>query len=271
MLFFISLLLSWTWPSHADGRACLDLFRQQEHFKVVRTADEIFTTQSAIGRAYAEVKLLKKAQLSSYEKISQIKKSKDFKKLEKYVKELMTSPLPAVLSPNGEAFIIDGHHDLYALVLMNDRLSDFEVALEVVKDYRSGGLSEENFYQDLLRRGWMDPDVTLKNHKTISELQDSPDRSLVGFSFSAISENFAVPMSGKHFVPRIQFKVADLARQENLFDFDHNLDNTHINAFTDLILTNSRILQFLVDSLNPDAAKKLRKFLNEKLMDASTN
>jgi hypothetical protein len=271
MLFVITLLLSWTWPSHADGRACLDLFRHQERFKVVRTADEIFTTQAAIGRAYAEFKLLKKAQLSSYEKISQIKKTKDLRKLEKYVKELMEKPLPAVLSPEGEIFIIDGHHDLYALVIMNYRLSDFQVAVDVIKDYQTEGMSEENFYQDLLTRGWMDPDVVLKNHKTISELEDSPDRSLVGFSFSRISENFSVPMSGKHFIPRIQFKVADLARQENLFDFDHNINTSHIDAFTNLILTNTHILRFLENSLNPDASKKLRKFLNEKLLDASTN
>jgi hypothetical protein len=270
MTWIVFFFLNWTPLAQAEAPLCLDLFRMHSSFNLNKKADRIYTTQSAIGRVYAETKLLEKSGFGRYASVHDLS-GKDLKSLEKYVDDLLQEGLPAVLSPHGEIFIIDGHHDLYALVLLGKPLNSEKVKLDIVKDYQEEGFSEDQFHQDLIDREWADAESVQKTPKLIDQLSDSPERSLAGLSFLSIAQKFSIPMVGKHFIPRVQFKLIDEIKKLNLYAFDNQLDQNHIEKFSEVILTQPSILQFLIDSLNPDSSKKLRKFLIEKQQEALQN
>lgn len=229
-----------------------------------QTVDQVFTTQNGIGRYYARVKIFKRAGIEKAIDDKNLDK-KDLKKLREYIEKLFDDRLPAVISPDGKTFIIDGHHDLYGAVLAELDFHETKVKLEIVKDYSEENFSQEDFVKDMIDREWADKEALTGPPKLISDIANDVERSLSGLALFEIAKEYEIPFIGKNFIPRVQFELMDLVREKKLFDFDGNLTKKNINAFANLIISHKIILEFWIKSLKPEAPKSLAQFLEKQL------
>lgn len=100
---------------------------------------------------------------------------------------LTNDPAPAVRGPDGTIYILDNHHEFYALVELGIR----QAYVRVIDDLSH--LSWEQFYKTMLQRSWFylgdengNATFTPETLPTrIALLRDDPFRSLAGFAKKA--------------------------------------------------------------------------------------
>lgn len=111
-------------------------------------------------------------------------KVKQFRRMKKsdIKKEAKKNPACVVISPNGEHFLIDGHHRTLAMWLMGFR----KVPYIVKKDFRKSATSYKEFWRMMNVQKWshlhdqfgMGPHDPLYLPKDIRAVSDDPYRSL---------------------------------------------------------------------------------------------
>ena len=131
--------------------------------------------------------------------------------------------------------------------------------------------------------GWGERNA-LENPRRLNELDDNPQRSLMGLVFLYIEQTqgaFAVttvkknkilvkqksnvPFKGKYFFPRIQFRLIEALEKQRLISENPSLDFNDVQSMSQVILRNPATLKILVDSLRPDAPVELVLFLKMRL------
>lgn len=263
-------LLSLPLSSASEGN-CIDFFQARtiKHQHTVQTIDKVFVTQESIGLYYAKVKMAERTDLDLDEIIARSVRNLTQKKREKiqsYAEEsLHEEAFPAVLSPEGKIFIIDGHHNLYMAVLASLNLGKAKVSLKIIRDYT--GLSNDYFINDLIDNHLVygsSQKKLLSHPKTIDSVGDSIERSLIGLAFLRIAKKYDIPFKGSHFRPFVQFDLANLIRTQKIFDLKEDYSDDNIKKLAKVILNNKFTLHLLMESLNDKAPQKIVDLLDEQ-------
>ena len=102
--------------------------------------------------------------------------------------------------------------------------------------------------------------------RNIENLPDLPIRSLISFIF----KNLPLPLGGSDFQSMIQFKLAQFMIAENIsVRSRRSFNQSNIDKLTERFLGNPKILQFLLDRINPQSPKERRErvsaFLREQM------
>jgi hypothetical protein len=259
--FFLGLILIYLPVSgYAEASRCRDLFSRSV---VVRgrprltdqTINKIFITQEGIGQHYAKVKMAEKTDIP-FDHILQLGPKTDLKKSElekikKYAEESIAEEIfPAVLSPEGKVYIVDGHHNLYMAVLAGMDLNTSHVKLRIVRDYT--GRTMDFFVEDLVAQHLVyDKSKTLLTKpRLITEVEDNVERSLIGLAFLRIASKYEIPFKGTNFVPFVQFYLGDLINSKKLYTFNKDYSNDNVKDLSKLILNHPDLLQELLRQEN---------------------
>lgn len=273
--FFLGLILIYLPLSgYAEASRCSDIFTGRV---VVRgrprltdqTINKIFITQEGIGQHYAKVKMAEKTgvpldHILQLGPKTELKKS-ELEKIRQYAEESIAEEVfPAVLSPEGKVYIVDGHHNLYMAVLAGMDLNTSHVKLRIVRDYTNKTM--EFFVEDLVTQHLVyDKSKTLLTRpKTIVEVEDNIERSLMGLAFLRIADEYEIPFKGTNFVPFVQFYLGDLITSKKLFVFNEDYSHDNIKALSKVIINHPVLLKFLSDSLAKGASPKVIAFLKER-------
>ena len=123
----------------------------------------------------------------------------------------------------------------------------------------------------MIERKWADREAISGKPLLITDILDDVERSLSGLALMVLSDTYKVPFIGKNFIPRVQFELMDLVNAEKLFKFNGILDENNIAEFANLIVTHEKIITFWLNSLNEDASKSLREFLEKQLALSQNN
>lgn len=267
-------LLSFPLSAYSGAESCIDLFDARVIVRgrprmVQTTVNQVFITQESIGLYYARVKMAEKTDvdLEDIIKLNSLN-PKAKAKIKEYAQDsLHEEVFPAVLSPDGKVFIVDGHHNLYMAVLAGLDLSTASIQLRIIRDYT--GKSEEFFMDDLIKNHLVygDAKSLLQHPQHIDSVKNSPERSLVGLAFMRIARKYDIPFKGAFFKPFVQFDLADIIRKKRLFSFHDDYSNDNIKALASIIVHHHDLLKFLIDSLNSDAPDKTKEFLNDQLAE----
>jgi hypothetical protein len=127
----------------------------------------------------------------------------------------------------------------------------------------------EDFKHEVQQEEWMfgSIDKLVDESIKIGELTNSPERSQMGLVFMLINQTQHIPMKGKYFTPFIQFKLADLIKQKNLFLFKEDFNDRDINQLMKTIFENHGLIFFLYANLRAEAPDKLHDFLVDALLN----
>lgn len=265
-------IFNWNSSAHARGLSCSDLFFIQ---RVQEKGHHVFSSQTSVGKAYAEIKLLKKAGFRQHRNLDELP-FETLQKVIEYFKIMVTQEIPAVVSPSGKLFIIDANHDIFGAVLLGLEMKSLRLNLVIQKDYQKTNYSEEAFIADMVAKGWGEREA-LESPHTVDQLSDNPRRSLMGLVFSHIEESQGffinhkgnpksnVPFQGKHFSPRIQFRLIDILARQGILPESPSLAPEFVKHIAEVILNNPATLRLLMDSLQPQAPAELVLFLKLRI------
>lgn len=271
MTLLFTLLMSWSFSAHAK-MACTDLFFIP---RIEEKGHRVFSSQTTVGKAYAEIKLLRKSGFGQHRNLDELP-SAALQKIMDHFQEMMTQEVPAVISPSGKIFIIDANHDIFGAVLLGLQLKSFRLHLGIQKDYQKTGYTEEAFIADMVAKGWGERQA-LESPRTVEELGDNPRRSLLGLVFSHIEESQGsfvnqkgnaksnVQFQGKYFSPRIQFRLIEILSQQGILPEAPSFSPQFVKHISEVILTHPDTLRLLIDSLQPQAPVELVLFLKLRL------
>lgn len=156
-ILFILVLLLGANPSFAHVRG-------QE---IAVAPSEVAPTQAVIGYRWA---------LTKVERFSRMSK----RELDETLKD---DPAPAVLGPDGRFYILDNHHEFFALI----ELGVSRAYIRVVEDYSKRSFAD--FYRLMLEKNWLylgddkgDLSYTPESMpKYVAQLGDDVYRSIAGF------------------------------------------------------------------------------------------
>ena len=199
---------------------------------------------------------------------------------EQYILEqTRDNPFPTFRDLNGQLRIFDKHHKYKAYqVFMGKR--DFPVYVTVFFDYTkpnprtSKPWKRREMITHANQNGFFSF-FGLENPrfrdlrglpKNIEDLPDLPIRSLISFIFKSLP----LPLSGSDFRSMIQFKLAQFMMSEGIkVHPGHSFSKPSIDILTQKFLGNPKILQFLLDRINPQSSMERRErvsvFLREHL------
>lgn len=265
---FTLLLLTLPFTSVAINDSA-DLYTIRKENMVTQNIDQVFITQESIGLYYAKVKMAEKTGIALDEILhldSGHLSQKQLEKIQDYAhKSILEEEFPAILSPKGQLFIVDGHHNLYMAVLAKLNLSKSQVHLKILQDYK--GTTEVFFINDLIQKHLVyskSEKSLLSQPRTIDSVGDNVERSLTGLAFMRISDKYQIPFKGTCFKPFVQFDLADLLRTQNLFEFNEDYSQENIKKVAKAILNNKAPLEFLIGSLTNKAPQKVIDFLADQ-------
>lgn len=258
----IFLTLMWAVPA-AQALTCKALFNQ----RLSTSYSEVYAGQEQVGKDYAVYKELRDAGLNPLLDLDQLT-SKQKKMLIKSLNKDLADPIPAVRDPSGRIFLLDGHHKIYLATRLFTPLSQIFIELELIYDATKTGVSWTEFVDHAIDQKWLyapTAAAVLANPQHVHQLRNSVERSMLGLFFISIEDKFSVPMKGKYFAPFVQFYLADLIRQKNLYTFPSQNDYDEIPQLRKLLLANRDVLEFLIGDLKSDAPSDLRDFLQKQL------
>lgn len=250
---------------------CHELFNntQRVSFK------DIGFAQNFLGHAWADY------QLRKFENDYNIwLETNPYGNRQQYIlKQTENKPFPVFRDPDGQLRKFDKHHKHKVYQTFMGR-RDFSVYVTVVFDYTkpnpktSKPWKKREMMAHATQNGFIsffgieNPGFRdLKNlPENIEYLPDLPIRSLISFIF----ENLPLPLKGNDFQPMIQIRLAGFITAENIHvRSEHPFHKSNIDEITEQFFKNPKILQFLLDRINPKAPKKRREevssFLKEHL------
>jgi len=306
MVFFF-LVISTVSP--ADTVSCLSLFSTnsvkafENLDRLSMTGNKVFASQSSVGQTYARLKAFRDARVYARRKVfekmgvdlvTDVPSLAQVREAEKSLRDISFDPsqslsdlspkeieiltaslleqlaeLPIVIAPNGDVFLVDGHHDYWTLGQIAN-LKKISLKFTVLMDYSDSPVSLAQFKQDAIQNNWLygDPDAIIDHPLKIKNLPDNVERSQVGLAFLLAADTFDVPFKGKNFTPFVQFRLIQLMQQEGLYDFQ-GTDDATIARLMKTILGTSSTVSFLFHNLQPDGSKKLYNLLLDAMMKAA--
>jgi hypothetical protein len=266
----ILMILPMLWlgaPQSAEALVCTQLFTN--HARVMAT--EIRFSQRVIGYAWGayKAKRLKK-------KYRAWKKTNPEGEMRAFLTEYnQRKPFPVIIDGNGIYRIIDNHHRFYAMTHLYGQSLDFHLSARVVMDYRyprptSSGLrvwTPGEMIQDMMDQGYIGPRQGepgpnwLNSLPTvITELEDSPERSLFSFVFL----NFEVEMEGDDFLPHIQNRLALRMHEMEMDPLGEGdpFKKRNLKRVIQIILNHPELVNFMIENVNPesDRSEKILEF-----------
>ena len=226
-------------------------------------------TQMEIGKSYVEKKAARWERKADEDGVSNAA----------FLRErLDEEPLPAVISPRGERFVLDGHHTIAAVYeMLGARAGAFEVPLRILFDFSKAKPDGQPWsYDDFvvalqapvaeggLGKGQFTAKVSAlptyaerfaRLPRTFQGLKDNPMRSLVGEAFRKLD------LKGDWFVDYIEFQVGDLiAQRHELADLEFK--ESHVEKIENWLSGDEVIRNFLASRLKSRADRpKLEKAL----------
>ncbi len=229
-----------------------------------------YAGQGEVGKEYAVYKEMLLAKMPPNFSVDKLSKSEKQKLLKSVYKDFEKNPLPAVRDPQGRIFLLDGHHGVYVATLLQPEKSKIFIKIRLVYDAYNTSLSMNDFIATATTQNWFygDENSILTQPLQVHELKNSVERSMMGMLFLYILDTYDVPMKGKHFTPFVQFYLIDLIKQEGLFTFPETFQNSQVPRLANVLMSTPDVLIFWLNHLRPTAPEKLRKFLNNALVDA---
>jgi hypothetical protein len=260
-LSFLTLILFLTYPVLANQ--CREIFLFQSTVISEFPMNSINVGQASVGYEYAFYKALRDAQMDVTADVKKLT-SKNKKLLVQSLLEELSFPVPVMIAPNGRVFSVDGHHDMFALAFMLGKKNKVKIRINILRDFSKENITDEDFRKIVEKNGWIyskSIDDILDKPRSIFELTDSVERSVVGMAFIRIAKIERVPMKGKHFVPFIQFLIADYLTQNQHFLFQKQYSEKDVDTVVNLIQKDNDLRKFLREHLVKDAPIELSTFL----------
>lgn len=224
---------------------------------------QIYAGQSLVGKEYAIYKALRDAGLDPFLKLKNLNK-KQRRILQDSVDADLSEPTPAVRDATGRIFLLDGHHTVFVAALLQPQFNKLRIQVELVYDAFKTNMEWNTFVNLALQENWFYAPTAkeiLERPLHVHELANNVERSMLGLFFTSIEDAFKVPMKGKHFTSFIQFYLADLIRTEQVYTFASEVDFQSVPALQNTLLSNQKIVDFLIAQLRPEAPPELRTFL----------
>lgn len=267
-LIVLLLLTAFSPLSYGESTLCMSIFSTENarfynylaDGKIETTADKVYGSQDGIGHVYALYKTFKDAKIDVTKTISDLTKKERQNLIDSLLHEVKN--LPAVISPTGRIFIVDGHHDFFVLSKVVSDLSKVSIKLKIVADYSQTGITQTQFKAELVNNGWIygNVDKIVDQPLKVQDMPNHVERSQMGLALLTIAETYDVPLKGKYFSPYLQFRLVDFLKSLGVYKFSGTDKNT-IDALVKLILSHKDAITFLLTNLKADAPKELRDFL----------
>ncbi len=226
---------------------------------------EVGFTQVAIGKRWAE-----EHKLPSYEAAFSKALSVNRKlTVKRFIQNILNEkPIRGIIDIKGTIRLIDNHHKFYALTRLYGKEIDFEISVQIIKDYSLGlvdGLgvriwTPERKVEDMVENGFISsqgsrtPNMQWFNTlpRNILEMGDSPLRSLISF----VMLSFPFQLKGSYFEPHIQNHLAQKMMELGIDPFTKNsFSQKNIDRLRDEILRRPELTQFLLEQALPDGNK----------------
>lgn len=239
----------------------LPLFAENPVIKV--NVSDVHPTQMEIGEDRVNAKITEYYQkwLKKYPK-----KEKTF---EQYIAtELVPKKkFPAVLGPDGEVYILDGHHRTTTFLRILSRrpklLKKTTYEVEVIADYSNKTIDEfahglivemgkGYFPKKIRKKDFVPAELVDLLPNSPADLVDNPMRSLIGKIFDDLD------LETDYMMDYIQFYIGEFVEDSNIeIDYDNLLSEENSNKVKEAIFTKRKIVDFLLDNPRSEEFREL--------------
>ena len=192
------------------------------------------------------------------------------KRVEDFILQVTGSkPLKVVRGVGGQIRLIDNHHKFFAFSRLAQTQGQkvFSLQVEMVEDYTSLDFSGSPVWstgtmmEDLIAQNYISilgkPKPSYRDlediPKQIDKLQNSEDRSIMGFVFSS----FPVPLKGSDFSPMIQILLAYRMKSKGV-SFENRqgtYSKENITRLRQMIIQNPDLVDFLMERISPSLSQ----------------